>query len=215
MTSPRFELDHLVVAAANLDDGARYIAEQLGVDIPPGGRHAAMGTHNRVMQLGSNCYLEVIAVDPVAPHPGRPRWFDLDNPYLRACLNNAPRLVTYVVRGVNGESLTAIDTNMYGEVMPMSRDQLRWQISIPADGRLPGGGLLPTLLKWQGDPPVAQMSDTGCRLKTLRVCHDSPDWLKSHLDRLGAGCIVDVVAADGMPRIEAHIDSPIGSVVLR
>jgi hypothetical protein len=29
------------------------------------------------------CYLEIIATDPEAPAPGRPRWFGLDQPALR------------------------------------------------------------------------------------------------------------------------------------
>ena len=55
------------------------------------------GTHNRVMAISSegipDCYLEVIAIDPEAPEPGRPRWFGLDNPELREAVRESPRLV--------------------------------------------------------------------------------------------------------------------------
>jgi hypothetical protein len=37
-----------------------------------------MGTHNRLLKLGEGFYLELIAIDPQAPPPGRPRWFGLD-----------------------------------------------------------------------------------------------------------------------------------------
>ena len=40
-------LDHLVVAARDLDAGREYISEMLGVDVPIGGEHKMMGTHNR------------------------------------------------------------------------------------------------------------------------------------------------------------------------
>ena len=62
-------LDHLVVAAADLEEGTRWVEERLGVGLEAGGRHTLFGTHNRVLSLGPDCYLEVIAVDPEAPPP--------------------------------------------------------------------------------------------------------------------------------------------------
>jgi hypothetical protein len=46
------ELDHIVIGAATLEDGVRFVKQKLGVDIPPGGKHPLMSTHNHVMQLG-------------------------------------------------------------------------------------------------------------------------------------------------------------------
>ena len=56
-------LDHLMIAARTLDEGAAYVRERLGVEVLPGGRHETMGTHNRVLSLGGGVYLEVIAID--------------------------------------------------------------------------------------------------------------------------------------------------------
>jgi hypothetical protein len=56
--------DHVILAAADLDESARRIGEELGLDVLPGGSHAALGTHNRVVPLGGG-YLELMAVrDP-------------------------------------------------------------------------------------------------------------------------------------------------------
>jgi Glyoxalase-like domain len=71
-------IDHLVVAANSLAEGTDYISETLGVKPEGGGEHVAMGTHNRVVRLGEGCYLEVIAINPSAPKPLHPRWFELD-----------------------------------------------------------------------------------------------------------------------------------------
>ena len=70
--------DHLAVAAVSLDEGAAAIEAALGVPLQAGGKHAAMGTHNRLLSLGPGEYLEVIAIDPGAPAPARARWFGLD-----------------------------------------------------------------------------------------------------------------------------------------
>ena len=63
-------LDHLVVAAATLDEGADWCLRTLGVAPGAGGKHPLMGTHNRLLKIASPAwplvYLEIIAVDPEA-----------------------------------------------------------------------------------------------------------------------------------------------------
>ena len=46
------ELDHLVVAARTLEEGAAWVEAALGVKTLPGGKHPLMGTHNRVLSIG-------------------------------------------------------------------------------------------------------------------------------------------------------------------
>ncbi|MEE4111237.1 MAG: VOC family protein, partial [Desulfobacteraceae bacterium] len=94
MSGPAPELDHLVVAAHTLDQGSAYVQEVLGVPVTGGGKHAAVGTHNRVLKLGPGQYLEVIAIDPDGRQPKFPRWFNLDDPGFQARLKIRPRLVT-------------------------------------------------------------------------------------------------------------------------
>ena len=88
------ELDHLVVVAPTLAIGAEYVTRALGVAPQAGGSHPLMGTHNVVLRLGTRLYLEVIAIDPAAPHPERRRWFGLDDLPSHA----RPRLATWVAR---------------------------------------------------------------------------------------------------------------------
>lgn len=71
------QLDHLSIIAPSLADGVAHMRSCLDIDVPYGRVHPDMGTHNHLLRLGDDAYLEIIAVDPSVPPPARPRWFGL------------------------------------------------------------------------------------------------------------------------------------------
>jgi len=160
------ELDHLVVAARTLEEGAAWVESALGVKTLAGGKHPLMGTHNRVLSIGGRRYLEVIAIDPAAPPPARPRWFGLDDPAIRARLERGPALLHWV------ERTDDLDAALRGypervEVLDATRGDLSWRITVPSDGRLPCAGACPTLIQWDGPHPTERMPASGCELVDL------------------------------------------------
>lgn len=166
------ELDHLVVAARTLEEGAAWIAASLGAQTVPGGKHALMGTHNRLLSLGRRHYLEVIAIDPHAPAPPRPRWFGLDEPAMHARLAQGPALIHWVARTADIAAALE-DYPEKVDVLDLERGDFRWRIGVPPDGRLPCGGRCPTLIQWQGDAhPADRLPASGCGL--LELATDGP-----------------------------------------
>lgn len=156
-------LDHLAIAARTLEEGAAWIRSHLGTEPDPGGSHPEIGTHNRLLRLGEGEYLEVIAVDPAAPHPGFPRWFGLD------VFDGPPRLVGWVAR-------TRGDLTQPGATpRDLSRGDLHWRFSLPDDGLPLDGGVTPALIDWRGGPhPSARLPDRGMRLTALELRHPAP-----------------------------------------
>lgn len=179
-------LDHLVIAARTLSEGVGFVQQRLGIAPGPGGRHARMGTHNALLSLGPDCYLEVIAVDPDAPPPAQPRWFGLD------AFKGVPRLVHWVARTGRIDALAGPDCR----VLDMERGDFRWRFAVTADGLPQLGGAVPALIQWQeGGHPCNRLPDHGLRLKRLTVAHADPNRLHGELARLGLADRVTIAPA--------------------
>ena len=217
MNTPRTRLDHVVVAARSLDEGADFVESRLGVRVPPGGRHEMMGTHNRVMALGDGVYLEIIAVNPAMTPPAQPRWFGLDDPSVIRSLADAPRLLTWAVNTESLETLLASSRIAVGEILEAWRDDLRWMVALPDDGRLFAGGFFPLCIQWQMEfHPASRMPDLGCRFMSLILYHPYPGWLQGLLAAIGADTAVVIkgVSDSAEARLVARISTPGGEVEL-
>ena len=210
---PALEIDHLVVAAATLAQGCDYIESGLGVRPQPGGKHATMGTHNAVLGLGPKTYLEVIAVDPDAPAPPRPRWFDLDEVRMKASLAEGPRLVHFAVRTRDIAGAVANARHDPGRIHEVARGDLRWKITIPDDGHLPGAGLIPTLIEWESEHPATRLPASALRIAALAGEHPDPAPVRAALAALGLSDTLKVTFGR-YPRLAAMVRTPRGLVTL-
>jgi hypothetical protein len=207
------ELDHITVAAHTLEQGLLHLQAVLGVELPRGGAHPRMGTHNHLLRLGDTVFLELIAIDPSAPPPPRPRWFQLDDPALQAELEAAPRLVTWVVRTPRIAEVFLASRRPLGAIEPMTRGALRWLITVPNDGTLVDGGVMPSVLQWpDGAHPATGMPDLGFTLERLVVAHPDPASYRRDLASIGADRHVEILPIGSAPRphLIAHIRTPAG-----
>lgn len=210
---PRCGIDHITITSPTLAAGAALVQQVLGVAMQPGGEHPRMGTHNLLLRLGSDMFLEVIAPNPQAPAPARPRWFALDTlgPHSAPALTNwvarTPSMPASLAAGIDaGEDL--------GPAEPMSRGALNWLITFPADGSLPLGGVAPALIEWHTDtPPATRLPDQGLALERLVLHHPQPQRIQRLLAALGLQGPVAVESA-ALPGLVAHIRTPQGLRVL-
>ena len=202
-------IDHVVVTAPTLERGAEFVIQSLGVEPQVGGEHPRMGTHNLLLRLGDSLYLEVIAANPNAAKPQRPRWFSLDEQNAES----EPRLAAWVVRTDNIQATCDGISESLGEVEVMTRGSLQWRITVPADGSRPLGGVAPALLEWQAaDHPALNMRNTGCSLFRLEAFHAEVARVSALLGILGLHRAVRVLplSSSEAPYLLAHISTPNG-----
>lgn len=207
--------DHLVIAARTLDEGVAWVEGHLGVAMSPGGKHDIMGTHNRLLALGPGRFLEVIAIDPDAPPPLQPRWFELDNPAMQARLARGPAFIHWAVNTDDIEAAIAAVAIGAPEPVAVSRGVSRWRIGVPADGRLEHEGIAPTILQWFTPHPSTLLPDVGCRLESLVLHHPEATAILHKLHYAGLSAEDPVRAHHEGRGLEARINTPRGTVDIR
>jgi hypothetical protein len=178
------EIDHIVVGARTLEEGAAFVEQHLGAKPVPGGKHAGLGTHNMLLGLGPACYLEVIAPDPDQPTPPHPRLFDLDDPAVKLMLEAEPRLLAWVARTSMMDAVVARLGPRAGEVKAMSRGDLSWRMAFPPQ-RQDMDNLIPALIQWQGESAAARIPDSKLRLVQLEAEHPDADAVNAALAERG------------------------------
>ncbi|NCQ25030.1 MAG: polyphosphate kinase [Rhodobacteraceae bacterium CG17_big_fil_post_rev_8_21_14_2_50_63_15] len=200
-------LDHLAVAAESLEAGRAWVEDRLGLRLEAGGRHDHFGTHNLLLGLDQGLYLEVIAIDPDAPAPAHPRWFDLDRFSGRPCLQAW-------ICAVDDLEAAVADDPRAGVPVTLARGDLRWRMAVPRDGVLPWDNRFPALIEWRGAAhPAQRLSPSGARLERLVVVHPEAMDLQASLAQALRDPRVEFEAGASMLR--AEIATPHGLRVLQ
>ena len=226
----RLTLDHLVYGVPDLAKAIDDFEARLGLAPVRGGRHESLGTHNAILPLCGETYLELIARDPDEPSPDPPRPFGLDSLH-------HPQLVTWAVRSREIEQdVERVRKRNYdpGIVFPMTRKvtnghTIAWKLALRTKPF--GDGLVPFLIDW-GDTTHPSRSvghttdDAGqsasekreprisnriCRLFDFCAFHPDPAPIQAAIDALG----VDLEIQHGpVPGLRARLDGPSGSIDL-
>ena len=204
-------LDHLVYAVPELFAGVEDLEKRLGVRASPGGKHVGLGTHNALLSLGDDQYLEVIAPDPEQPQPDRARPFGLDE-------HDGGRLAAWAAKESDLEARVAASKEAGydpGLVLDLSRDtpegvRIEWRLTVSQTPR--GDGLVPFLIDWGGTAHPATSSARGCRLIAVRAEHPDPEPVRGLLGAIGSD--LELTQAPEAALI-ATLETPRGRVELR
>ncbi|AXI48950.1 polyphosphate kinase [Sulfitobacter sp. SK012] len=201
-------LDHIAVSASDLPSATRHVEASLGVPLQPGGVHAVFHTHNTLLGLSDDLYLEAIAVNPDAPKPDRARWFDLDR------FSGLPRLTNWICRCDDLEAALALLPAGFGKPVDLARGDIRWRMAVPQNGVLPFDNCAPALIEWQSDAhPTGRLQQQGCSITNLEVSHPESGELEALLAPFLKDARIGFVA--GPAALAAQMQTPGGAVWLR
>jgi hypothetical protein len=178
------DVDHLIYAAPDLDDGILAMERLLGRRAVPGGRHPDFGTRNALLGLGPETYIEIIAPDPAVPSPPRGRLFGLDQ-------LERPRLVTWVLRDEAIEARAeaarraglAIGVVAQGSRVRPDGGVVSWKVTDPY--AMPLDGAVPFLIAWGTTPHPAASLPVAGQLLDLRLEHPDPGVARAAFAALG------------------------------
>lgn len=177
----------------------------------PGGRHQGRGTHNALLGLGGQTYLEVIARDPEQDPPAGPLPFELET-------LTEPRLVGWALRvdGIDDFVERARRAGFDpGEVKRMGRvrpDGVRLAWRLTQDPPTGPSVLVPFVIDWLDNPHPSASAPAGVTLAQLSAEHPDPESVRGPLRALEAG--IDVVEGP-RPALVAVLETPRGPVELR
>lgn len=204
----RNALDHLVYATPDLETTCRDLETRLGVRPSAGGQHPGRGTHNALLSIGPDAYLEIIGPDPLQPEI-RPTWFGIDQ-------LTAPKLVTWAVRVDDLEAFlkeispaTHVGAIRSGSRKTPEGTSLSWQLTEPQ--LVQGVGLIPFLIQWNSNHP-AHSATPGPPLIHLRLEHPNPELIKNQLKSLRLEVAIE---QSSTPALVALFQGPNGLIALR
>ena len=218
------KLDHVVIAANNLDEGTSYVENKLNVKLSNIGYHRDMGTHNRVVKISKSVYLEVISIDPNCGHLNTKRWFNLDSLKLQSQLRKSPQVIGYVIENVDIKIL-----KYYEPFFKASRGEYKWKFAMPDSnaGILADqthlNGIIPSLINWESEKPIYKMQDNHLNLEKLEILsteNQSP--YKNFIKFLGAieKLKFSIIkqgnnsSIESYPKLKIHIEDKIRDTII-
>jgi hypothetical protein len=202
-------VDHLVIGISSLELGASEIASLCGVRAVFGGGHPDMGTHNALITIGPQAYLEVLAPQPDAvllPELGVLHSLDSLTPMTWAVATNDAPATRQRLREAGFESSAP---NPGTRTTPEGTT-LRWYAFIV---NLPDKTMAPFFIQWDpASPHPAATSPPGCTLAGIEIRTPDADTLQRLVDVLG---VAVTVSKSEQPQMVVRLSGARGPVELR
>ncbi len=163
-----FKIDHIVLGSKTLEEGTNYVEDLLNVKLSPIGKHSKMGTHNRVLNLGT-LYLEIIALDGSIKSNVKNCWFGLNEKYVQEKVIRKPNLISFVISTTNDMNLKYYEKKIF-----LKRDKFSWNFRRPRKSsfnkklfKYPD--VFPSLINWESKSPLEEMSKNSLLFLDLEI----------------------------------------------
>ncbi len=163
-----FKIDHFVFGANNLSKGSKTITNILHENLSEINTHETMGTHNRVISLGT-CYLEVISLDPKNRNANKNTWFNLSDKIYRENFLKIPKLISFVISSEELNSSIFFEKEFF-----VSRNKYKWFFKKPNfeylnKNNFTNINLFPSLINWQSVSPINEMKKSSYIFESLEI----------------------------------------------
>ncbi|MEZ7897447.1 MAG: VOC family protein [Flaviflexus sp.] len=214
-------LDHIVIAAPDVDSVVVEFEKATGVRPEKGGSHEKLGTRNYILTFGDGHYLEFLGIDENLPAPEKGRPFELDE-------LTGPKVSTFVLHPEDADATVEAGRNAgvdVGDLEPASRrkpdgELLTWRLTPPLGGGM--NGAIPFLIDWQDSVSPAFSATARAELESFVVYTDDPETLGGYLAALGTGvemrtadeCCSDCQCQADMPCLAIAVSGPAGTWTL-
>ncbi len=206
-------IDHIVIGTANLISGTKILETKLGFKFSNGGEHKIMGTHNKLLKLQSNIYLEIIANNPNVNKPSRQRWFSLDESRIKEKIKKSPRLLCWALEVENIEDTVKNCGYDPGEILQLSRDELTWKVTVPPNGKLVENGVLPVLIEWPSNQhPSKKLNNSKVSINKISLFHPKPYKIKNIISNLIESDLIHI--SEGLSKMELILTTQNEKVVI-
>ncbi len=200
------QLDHVIIAAPDLEVAKRRFQERTGIAPVDGGKHVGRGTRNALVSFGSGRYLEIIAPDPEQ---------DLSSGFGAALAElEDESLLHWAVRVIGLQSVADHATNTgfdAGLIRRTSRAQpdgtlLEWELMGVSGHDL--GGLVPFYIDWLECPHPSDTTPVVGALTRFEVTLPADHNAHRLLDPAPDG----ITLLTGEPCLRVDFESPEGPI---
>ncbi|MEM6415240.1 MAG: VOC family protein [Pseudomonadota bacterium] len=161
-------LDHIVLAAGDLECACKDFERTTGITPVYGGKHANQLSHNALVSIGQDLYLEIFA-----PLPG----ISDGHHWIRACHTfRAPRVLSFCLRALTTLE-DAVNVCKKAGISGMgpaewsrkttSGDELTWRLFYPEDTKYEIA--LPFFIDWLDSTHPSKTSPGGIKLMSIDI----------------------------------------------
>ena len=165
-----FGLDHVMIGWRDLSGLMSWFELETGIAPTSGGSHAGLGTRNALVSLGSDCYLELLALDPAQ---------EASTPIARSLAKlERPTSIGWAYHcddaGQAAETLRSAGLRVNERSMQRRTpgDKLLSWALVFVDHSF--GPVVPFLIDWRDSPSPAGSSIGGARLREATPMHPEP-----------------------------------------